>query len=44
MTTDDKIRNEKLQYDISTEIAKITVLSSYLKAQEILSKKSDRTS
>ena len=28
MTTDDKIRDEKLQYDINREAAKISVLSS----------------
>ena len=28
MTTDDKIRDEKLQYDINQEEAKITALSS----------------
>ena len=28
MTTDDKIRDEKLQYDINREAAKILVLSS----------------
>ena len=28
MTIDDKIRNEKLQYDINREAAKISALSS----------------
>ena len=28
MTTDDKIRDEKLQYDINREAAKISALSS----------------
>ena len=28
MTTDDKIRDEKLQYDINKEIPKISALSS----------------
>ena len=28
MTTDDKIRDEKIQYDINREAAKISVLSS----------------
>ena len=28
MTTDDKIRDEKLQYDINREVAKISVWSS----------------
>ena len=28
MTTDDKIRNEKLQYDINREATKISALSS----------------
>ena len=43
MTIDDKIRNEKLQYDISREDAKISALSSrktdkyeYLTHEEIL--------
>ena len=30
MTTDDKIRDKKLQYDINREAAKILALSSYL--------------
>ena len=41
--TDDKIRDEKLQYNINREVAKITVLSSgkidkyeYLTGEEIL--------
>ena len=44
MATDDKIRDEKLQYDIHREAAKISVLSSgkidkyeYLTGEEILS-------
>ena len=28
MTSDDKIRGEKLQYDINSEAAKISILSS----------------
>ena len=43
MTIDDKIRDEKLQYDINREAAKISVLSSgkidkyeYLTGEEIL--------
>ena len=43
MTTDDQIRDEKLQYDILREAAKISVLSSgkidkyeYLSGEEIL--------
>ena len=43
MTTDDKIRDEKLQYDIHREAAKISALSSgkidkyeYLTHEEIL--------
>ena len=43
MTTDDKIRDEKLQYDIDREASKIPVLSSgktckykYLTGEEIL--------
>ena len=43
MTIDDKIRNEKLQYDINREAAKISTLSSgkideyeYLTGEEIL--------
>ena len=43
MTLDDKIRNEKLQYDINKETAEISALSSgkidkyeYLKCEEIL--------
>ena len=44
MTIDDKIRDEKLQYDINKEAAKISALSSgqidkyeYLTGEEILS-------
>ena len=44
MTIDDKIRDEKLQYDINREAAKISTLSSrkidkseYLTGEEILS-------
>ena len=44
MTIEDKIRGEKLQYDINTEAAKISALSSgridkyeYLTGDEILS-------
>ena len=44
MTIDDKIKDEKLQYDINIEAAKISALSSgkmdkyeYLKSEEILS-------
>ena len=43
MTIDDKIKDEKLQYDINREVAKISVLSSgkidkyeYLAGEEIL--------
>ena len=43
MTIDDKIRDEKLQYDINSEAAKISALSSgktdkveYLTGEEIL--------
>ena len=43
MTTDDKIRDEKLQYDIHREVAKISALSSgktdkyeYVMVEEIL--------
>ena len=43
MTTDDKIKDEKLQYDINREVAKISALSSrkidklnYLTGEEIL--------
>ena len=43
MTIDDKIRDQKLQYDINREVAKISALSSgkidkceYLTAEEIL--------
>ena len=43
MTTDDKIRDEKLQHDINREAAKISALSSekidkyeYLTGEEIL--------
>ena len=43
MITDDQIRNEKLQYDINWEAAKISALSSvkidkyeYLTGEEIL--------
>ena len=43
MTVDDKIRDEKLQYDINKESAKISILSSgkidkyeYLTGEEIL--------
>ena len=43
MTTDDKIKGEKLQYDINREAAKISALSSgktdkyeYLTGEEIL--------
>ena len=44
MTIDDKIRDEKLQYDINREVAKVSALSSwsidkyeYLTGEEILS-------
>ena len=43
MTIDDKIRDEKLQYDINREAAKMSALSSrkidiyeYLRGEEIL--------
>ena len=52
MTIDDKIRDEKLQYDINRGAAKISALSSgkidnyeYLTGEEILpSKANNRTS
>ena len=54
MTIEDQIRNEKLQYDVDREAAKISVLSSgkidkyeYLTGEEILpsnQKKNNRTS
>ena len=54
MAIDDKIRDEKLQYDINREAAKISALSprkfekyEYLTGEEILpflSKNSNRTS
>ena len=55
MTIDDQIRDEKLQYDINREAAKISALSSgkidkyeYLTGEEILpsnqKKKKNRTS
>ena len=54
MTIDDKIKDEKLQYDINREVAKISALSidkfdklEYLKGAEILTpdqKKTKRTS
>ena len=44
MTTDDKIRDEKLQYDINREVAKISAFSpgkidkyEYLTGKEIFS-------
>ena len=46
MTTDDKIRDEKMQFDINREAAKMSGLSSgkidkyeYLTGEEILSSK-----
>ena len=43
MTTDDKIRDEKLQYDVNREAAKVSTLSSskidkyeYITSEEIL--------
>ena len=43
MTIDDKIKDEKLQYDINMEVAKVSALSSgkidkykYLTGEEIL--------
>ena len=56
MTIDDKIRNEKLQYDVNREVAKVSALSlskldkyECLTRKEIIplshrSKKHDRTS
>ena len=52
MTINDKIRDEKLQYDIKRKVAKISALSSgkinniisYRRKNITLSKKSDRTS
>ena len=50
MTTDDKIRREKLQYSIKKDAAKTSVLSSgktdkyeYLTGEEILSSDQSRT-
>ena len=50
MTIDDKIRDEKLQYDINREAAKISALSSgkidkyeYLTGEEILPSDQSRT-
>ena len=49
MTTDDKIIDEKLQYDINKEAAKISALSSskigkydYITGEEILSSDENR--
>ena len=36
MTIDDKIRDEKLRYDINKEAAKISALYEYLKGEKIL--------
>ena len=51
MAIDDQIEDEKLQYDISREAAKISALSlgkinkyEYLTGQEILSERNSRTS
>ena len=51
MAIDDQIEDEKLQYDISREAAKISALSlgkinkyEYLTGQEILSEANSRTS
>ena len=51
MAIDDQIEDEKLQYDISREAAKISALSlgkinkyEYLTGQEILSEINSRTS
>ena len=45
MTTNDKIIDKKLQYDINREVAKISALSSEkLDKYEHLTEKSDRTS
>ena len=50
MTTNDKIKDEKLQYDINREAAKISALSSgkidkyeYLTGEEILPSNQSRT-
>ena len=50
MTIDDQIRDEKLQYDIYKEVAKISALSSgqidkyeYLTGEEILSSNKKKT-
>ena len=40
MTIDDKIRDEKLQYDISREAAKISVLSKFRNKNILQMKKS----
>ena len=49
MTIDDKIKDEKLQYDINREAAKVSALSSwktdkyeYLTSEEILSSDQSR--
>ena len=49
MTTDDKIRDEKLQYDINREASKISALSSgkickykYLTGEEILPSRTNK--
>ena len=36
MTTDDKIKDEKLQHDINREEAKLSALSEYLTSEEVL--------
>ena len=50
MTVDDKIRDEKIQYDINRDAAKISVLSSskidkykYLTGEEILPSNQSKT-
>ena len=51
MTIDDKIRGEKLQFDINRDAAKILALTSgktykyeYLTGEEILAEQNNRTS
>ena len=50
MTNDDKVKNEKLQYDINKEVAKISVFSSgkivkyeYITGEEVLQSDQSRT-
>ena len=50
MTNDDKVKNEKLQYDINKEVAKISVFSSgkidkyeHITGEEVLPSDQSRT-